>query len=570
MHPLDWLVLIAFLVFSVTFGFFKGRRSRTVDAYLRAGKSMPWYAVALSIMATQASAITFVSTPGQAYADGMRFLQFYFGLPVAMVILCAVAVPLFHRLNVYTAYEFLEKRFDLKTRVLTSLIFLVQRGLSCSISLYAPALILSVVLGWDIRHTIWIMGAIGISYTVFGGVLSVNWSGFQQFLVVMSGMVVALIMTLHLLPSQMTMPDALAVAGVFNKLRIVDFSLNFNDRYNIWSGLIGGLFLALAYFGTDQSQVQRYLSGQSVTHSRLGLLFNGMAKVPMQFFILFVGAMVFVFYQFITPPLFFNQQEETKIRTGALAGEFQRVEREYRVAHLKKQQQLQQWLRQRHGDAGGAAILSKSDLAQTQAECEFLRQQGIQLIRQNRPDANPNDANYVFLTFVTHYLPAGMVGLVIVVVFGATLSSVSSELSSLATCTVLDIYQRLIRPQASERHFLWVSRLAMALWGLFAVALSEQASRLGTLVEAVNILGSLFYGTVLGIFVLAFFFKQVRGSAAFMAAFLGELVVLGFFLFSRISFLWYNVIGTLTVVLFGLLLSAAPPQRPLNSHNNAR
>jgi Na+/proline symporter len=562
MRLLDWLVLVSFLVFSVAFGFFKGRRSKTMETYLLAGKSMPWYAVALSIMATQASAITFVSTPGQAYADGMRFLQFYFGLPLAMVVLCVVAVPLFHRLNVYTAYELLEKRFDLKTRLLTSAIFLVQRGLACSLSLYAPALILSVVLGWDIRHTIWIMGAIGISYTVFGGVLSVNWNDFQQFLIVMSGMVAALLMILLLLPADISFFQALDVAGAFGKLKIVDFSLNWSERYNLWSGLIGGLFLALAYFGTDQSQVQRYLSGQSVTHSRLGLLFNGMAKVPMQFFILFVGAMVFVFYQFNPPPLFFNQKEVEYVRQGTLATEYQKLEEQFEATHRQKQRQIRGWLKEH-----SSASTGKESFLQLEKEGDSLRRQAIQLIQQNRPGANPNDTNYVFLTFVTRYLPAGMVGLVIVVVFGATLSSVSSELSSLATCTVVDIYKRLLRPQASERHYLVVSRLSMGLWGLFAVVLSEQASRLGTLVEAVNILGSLFYGTVLGIFVLAFFFKKVGGSAAFGAAFLGEIVVLSLFLFTRISFLWYNVIGTVSVLFFGLLLTAVFPKKPLNSMN---
>jgi solute:Na+ symporter, SSS family len=565
MQPLDWLVLVAFLTFSVAFGFYKGRRSRTVETYLLAGKSMPWYAVALSIMATQASAITFISTPGQAYADGMRFLQFYFGLPAAMVMLCAVVVPWLHRLKVYTAYEFLEKRFDLKTRLLTSLIFLVQRGLACSISLYAPALILSVVLGWDIRHTIWIMGAIGISYTVFGGVLAVNWNGFQQFLIVMAGMVVALFMIVHRLPADISFPDALAVAGVHGKLRIVDFSLNWNERYNLWSGLIGGLFLALAYFGTDQSQVQRYLSGQSVTHSRLGLLFNGMAKVPMQFFILFVGAMVFVFYQFIPPPLFFNQQEVRLIKSSPLAGEYRQLEQNYLSVHIQKQQQLKQWL-QATSTADYSANDKKESVMRSEDQLKQIRKEAVQLIRNNRPEANPSDVNYVFLTFVTHYLPAGLVGLVIVVVFGATLSSLSSELSSLATCSVVDFYQRLINRQASQRQYLWVSRAFMALWGLFAVILSEQASRLGTLVEAVNILGSLFYGTVLGVFALAYFFRRVDGGAAFWAAFLGEGVVLWFFFYSKISFLWYNVIGTVSVVVFGLLLSAVPGRRPLNSH----
>jgi Na+/proline symporter len=566
MRTLDWIVLAAFLLFSVVFGYFKGRKSRNVETYLMGGKNLPWYAVAISIMATQASAITFVSTPGQAYVDGMRFLQFYFGLPLAMVILCAVAVPLFRRLNVYTAYEFLETRFDLKTRVLTGLIFLLQRGLACSISLYAPALILSVVLGWEIRYTIWLMGAIAISYTVFGGVLAVTWNDFQQFLIVMSGMLVALIMTIHLMPADVSFPQAVSVAGVMGKLKLVDVSFNWNDRYNLWSGLIGGLFLSLAYFGTDQSQVQRYLTARSTVHSRLGLLFNGMAKIPMQFFILFVGAMVFVFYQFIAPPLFFNPQEAARLRAGALSSEYQKIESQYQAAHQEKQNRIRDWLAVSRQKNPAAIARSKAELQESQQAFETIRHQGIELIEKNRPGANTNDANYVFLTFVTHYLPAGMVGIIIVVVFGATLSSLSSELNSLATCTVVDVYKRLICPLGSDSHYLRVSRLATGLWGVFAVLLSEQASRLGTLVEAVNILGSLFYGTVLGIFVLAFFFKQVQGTAVFLAAFLGELVVLAFFLFSSISFLWYNVVGTLSVIVFCLLLTAAHRLVPLKSN----
>ncbi|RPJ85589.1 MAG: sodium:solute symporter, partial [Acidobacteria bacterium] len=344
MRPLDWIVLAAFLIFTVAFGIRRGRGTRDIRTYMLANKSMPWYAVALSIMATQASAITFVSTTGLAYVDGMRFVQFYFGLPIAMVLLSIFAVPVFHRLNVFTAYEYLERRFDLKTRVLTAVIFLVSRALATSLSLYAPALILSVVLGWPIRLTVWVIGALVITYTVAGGVVGVNWNDFQQFLVIMGAMVVALLVTISLLPNDVSFRDAVSVAGVMGRLNAVDFSFDWQNRYNFWSGLIGGLFLALAYFGTDQSQVQRYLTAKSVAESRIGLLFNGFAKVPMQFFILFVGAMVFVFYQFNPGPLFFNSKEEQRIAAGPLAGEYQRVQAEYRQAQEDKEVRIRAWL----------------------------------------------------------------------------------------------------------------------------------------------------------------------------------------------------------------------------------
>ena len=512
---------------------------------------MPWYAVALSIMATQASAITFVSTPGQAYTDGMRFLQYYFGLPVAMVTLCIVAVPLYHRLNVYTAYEFLEKRFDLKTRALTGFIFLLQRGLGASLSLYAPAIILSVVLGWDIRITVWIIGSIVILYTVIGGVISVNWNDFQQFLIVMGSMLVAFLMIIHLLPDDISFPKALSVAGALGKLNVVDFSFDWNNRYNFWSGLIGGFFLALAYFGTDQSQVQRYLTGKSIAQSKLGLLFNGMAKVPMQFFILLVGVMVFVFYQFVTPPLFFNQEEQTKAQSGPLSGEYQKVQKEYESASSQKRAEIRNWLSASDEEKASA----REKMLNANRKTEAIRAQAVDLIRKTDPGANASDTNFVFLTFVTQYLPAGLVGLIIVVVFGATMSSTSSELNALATSSVVDVYRRLIHKTGSDRHYLFVSRIATGLWGLFAVILSERASRLGSLVEAVNILGSLFYGTVLGVFLLAFFFKRVGGTAAFVAAILAEAFVLSMFFFTNISFLWYNVFGSLAVVLIALMLS---------------
>jgi solute:Na+ symporter, SSS family len=559
MSTLDWVVLVTFILFSLVWGLSKGRGSRTTRRYLLADKTMPWYAVALSIMATQASAITFLSTTGQAYADGMRFLQFYFGLPIAMVLLAIIAVPVFHRLDVYTAYQYLESRFDLKTRVLTSSIFLIQRGLAASLSLFAPALILSVVLGWDMRVTIWVIGVVVVIYTVFGGVLGVNWNDFQQFIVIMGGMLAALITTVLLLPADVSFSDAVSVAGAMGRLNAVDFSFDWQNRYNFWSGLIGGLFLALAYFGTDQSQVQRYLTARSVTQSRMGLLFNGMAKVPMQFFILFVGAMVFVFYQFVTPPLFFNPAEEAKIRSSPLADDYLQLEMQYQRMSDEKQASIRDYLRATRNGDGLEASAAQERLLVDYRRGEEVRRQAMELVAANDPRANTNDVNYVFLTFVTTFLPAGLVGLIIVIVFGATMTTTSSELNALATCTVIDVYQRMIRRKADERHYVRVSKIATALWGLFAIVVSERAARLGTLVEAVNILGSLFYGTVLGVFILAFFFRRVAGTAAFAAAILGEGVVLYLFFFTSVSFLWYNVFGSAAVVLIGLVLTALLP-----------
>jgi Na+/proline symporter len=389
----------------------------------------------------------------------------------------------------------------------------------------------------------------------------VNWNDFQQFLIVMGSMFLAFFMIIRLLPHDVSFGDAVSVAGAMGRLNVVDFSFDWSNKYNFWSGIIGGLFLSLAYFGTDQSQVQRYLTAKSISQSRLGLLFNGMAKIPMQFFILFVGAMVFVFYQFVTPPLFFNKQEVVKTQTGALAGEFQRVEDKYAKASYQKHDEIRQWLSAK--DSGRA----KDRMVQAYRNAEAIRAEGIQLIHKNDPGANTNDTNFIFLTFVTQYLPAGLVGLIIVVVFGATMSSTSSELNSLATSTIVDIYQRLIKREGSDRHYLIASRIATALWGLFAIVLSERASRLGSLVEAVNILGSLFYGTVLGVFMLAFFFKKVSGTAAFAAAIVGEAIVLGMFFFTTISFLWYNLFGCLAVVAVANLLSLF--MAPETKHNTA-
>jgi Na+/proline symporter len=546
MRALDWAVLLAASAGIVVYAVVKGRRTRDLDDFLVADRRQHWHRVALSIMATQASAITFLATPGQAYADGMRFVQVYLGLPVAMVVLSLTAVPLYHRLKVYTAYEYLEGRFDLKTRTLAALLFLALRGLSTGVSLYAPSVILSVVMGWDIRVVIFLIGGAVMLYASLGGARAVDNTNFLQFLIIMGGMFVAFFTIVRLLPADVSFVEATRVAGKLGRLNAVDFSFDITNQYNFWSGLIGGCFLALAYFGTDQSQVQRYLSGESAAQSRLGLLFNGMVKVPMQFFILFLGAMVFAFYQFTEPPVFFNPVQLERARAGERGPEFRALEGEYSAAFAEKQLAARAYVEAlRAGDERAADAASRG-LQAAQERANGVRAGAVEVIKDFDP--KPNDTNYVFLNFVTHYMPAGLVGLVLAAVFFASMSSTASEWSALAATTVVDIQRSLLKGDGSDRYYLISSKLATAFWGLFAVAFAQYAGQLGSLVEAVNRLGSLFYGTLLGIFLLGFYFKRVRGTAAFLGALAGEAAVLCCFFFTPLAFLWYNVVGALVVV----------------------
>jgi Na+/proline symporter len=556
MRPLDWVVLVLTLSAIVLYGLYKGRGSKTVNQYLLAGKTMPWYAMGLSIMATQASAVTFIATTGQAYVDGMRFVQFYFGLPVAMVILAATVVPIFHRANVYTAYEYLERRFDAKTRALGSLIFLIQRGLGVGIALYAPALVLAVIFGWDDRITTLIMGVLVILYTATGGIPAVTWTDVLQMSIILCGLVVALFSVIRLLPAGLSFPDAVFLAGAVGKLNAVVPRFDLNDRYTLWSGLIGGSFLALAYFGCDQSQVQRYLTGRSIAQSKLSLLFNAMAKVPMQFFILFVGAMVFVFYLFEQPPVLF---QSTAMR--AIAGESAGVEGQFAKGWQDRRDAA--WkiaAANRSGDTA-ARQAALQEYRRAQSSMTAARQEGIKLYEKAQGKAGFNDTNYIFLSFVTRYLPTGVVGLVIAVIFAAAMSSSSGEVNSLATVTVIDIYKRHVRRDATDSHYLLVSRLATVFWGLYAVVFAQYARNLGSLIEAVNMVGSLFYGTLLGVFTLAFFFKRVGGTAAFTGMLIGEAAILGTARYSNISFLWYNVIGAVVVVVVGVAVQRSLASR---------
>jgi SSS family solute:Na+ symporter len=483
----------------------------------------------------------------------MRFVQVYLGLPVAMVVLSMTAVPIYHRLKVYTAYEYLEGRFDLKTRTLAALLFLALRGLSTGVSLYAPSLILSVIMGWDIRVVIFIIGGAVMLYAASGGAGAVDNTNFLQFLIIMGGMFVAFVTIVRLLPADVSFLEATRVAGKLGRLNAVDFSFDIRNQYNFWSGLFGGCFLALAYFGTDQSQVQRYLTGESVAQSRLGLLFNGLVKVPMQFFILFLGAMVFAFYQFTQPPVFFNPVQAERARTGARGAQFRALEEDYAAAFAEKQLAARAYVAALRAGDGAATDAASRELEAAQEKANGVRAGAVEVLKEF--DAKPNDTNYVFLNFVTHYMPAGLVGLVLAAVFFASMSSTASEWSALAATTVVDIQRRLLKSDGGDRYYLVSSKLATVFWGLFAVAFAQYAGQLGSLVEAVNRLGSLFYGTLLGIFLLGFYFKRVGGAAAFYGALVGEGAVLCCFIFTPLAFLWYNVVGAVVVVAAALLVN---------------
>jgi SSS family solute:Na+ symporter len=561
MHPLDWVLLISFLLFVVAYGTWRTRGKKDTQGYFLANRSTPWYIIAVSIMATQASGITFLSTPGQAYVDGMRFVQFYFGLPIAMVILSVTAVPLFHKLKVYTAYELLERRFDLKNRALGSILFLIQRGLAAGFTILAPALIISVILGWDFRLTIFIIGGLVIVYTAAGGTEAVYKTHLLQMAIVTAGMGTALFVVLHRLPPDISFSSALHVAGKLGKLNVVDFAVNLKDRYTFWSGLIGGGFIALSYFGTDQSQVQRYLGGRSIRQSRLGLLANGMVKVPMQFIVLLIGAMIFVFYQFVTPPLFFNPVETARIKSSPYGEAYTRLETDYHRLYGEKQEQIKRMLAAIENRKEEDLASSLQKIRRTRESETGIRQEAIQLIKQNSPLAETNDTNYIFLSFVTRFLPAGLVGLILAAILSASMSSSAAELNALASVTVIDIYKRLARRNASDEHYLIVSRLATVFWGLYAICFAQFANHLGSLIEAVNKMGSLFYGTILGIFFVAFFFKKIGGNATFFAAITSELTVLACFFFTKIPYLWFPVIGCLILISLAHVMNPLLPEK---------
>jgi solute:Na+ symporter, SSS family len=546
MSTVDWLVLSITLAFIILYGIWKSKGAKNIEGYLLADRKLPWYHVGLSVMATQASAITFLSAPGQGYSDGLRFVQFYFGLPLAMVVLCITFIPIFNKLNVYTAYEYLEKRFDNKTRSLTAFLFLLQRGLSTGITIYAPAIILSTILHIDIFYTIIFNGVIVIIYTVYGGTKAVSYTQVLQMSIIFGGLFLAAYMVVHLLPANVGFIDALHLAGKMDKLNAID------TTFDLWSGIIGGFFLQLSYFGTDQSQVGRYLTGSSIKQSRLGLIMNGLVKIPMQFFILLIGVLVFVFYQFYSAPIFFNAVEVKRIENSVYKQEYKQLVEAYQLNHDQKQKEINTLLNSIHTNNTKVLDETKTNLQAANAKSKAIRKQVTDLMLKNYAKADVNDSNYIFLSFITQQLPVGVVGILIAIIFLAAMGSTASGLNSLASTTVVDFYKRLIKKQANEKTYLNASRWATLAWGIFCIIVAFFASRLGNLIEAVNILGSLFYGTILGIFLVAFYMKKINGTAIFFAALVAEVFVGWAWLTNLTAFLWLNVIGCLLVTVFAL------------------
>lgn len=545
MNTLDWIILLGTLGFIVGYGAWKNRKNESITDYLKGGNSARWWTIGLSVMATQASAITFLSTPGQAFHDGMGFVQFYFGLPFAVIIICLFFIPLYHKLKVFTAYEFLELRFDQRTRTLTALLFLVQRGLAAGITIYAPAIILSVVLGWPLKPLILLIGLIVIFYTVIGGTSAVNVTQKQQMFIILLGMMIAFGYIVNGLPEHINFTKALEIAGKTGKLDIIDFSFDPNNRYTFWSGITGGLFLALSYFGTDQSQVQRYLSGKSVRESQMGLIMNGFLKVPMQFFILLVGVMVFVFYQFETSPLHFNPKAVETVLNSPQATAYQKLEEEHRATQILRHDMLE-----RNIDKITLQHLEKIDgLERT------IRQKAKILIKKADPQLETNDKDYVFITFILDHLPQGLIGLLLAVILSAAMSSTASELNALAATTTVDLYQRNVG-EKSPAHLVKASQGFTLLWGGIAILFAAFGSLVENLIQLVNIIGSVFYGTILGVFLVAFFIKHVKGKAVFWAAIVSEALILFIFTQDWVSFLWLNVLGALFTVLLSLIFQA--------------
>jgi len=543
MKLLDWIIVVAYLVYVIWDGIRMTKHSNSKEGYFLANRSLPWWAVGLSVMATQLSAITLVGTTGQAYTDGMRFIQFYYGLPFAMIILCVTVVPFFHRAQVFTAYEYLEKRFDVKVRTLTSFFFLISRGLGVGTIISAPSIVLSIVFGWNLIFTIFAIGLSTTIYTVFGGVQAVTWTDVKQMFIIFFGLGVCLLIILWSFPAGVSLTDGLHLAGSLGKLNTVDTSFNLQEKYTLWSGLIGGLFLMLGYFGCDQSQVQRFLTAKSVDEGRTSLLMSAFLKIPMQFFILLIGVLVFVFYQFTAPPIVFNANEVAKAQQNP---QFQTIQQNYQTAFNERRE---------------AAIKFSSESNEfrqnyIEADKKFndSRKEAVKFVKET---SNPtfNDVNYVFPTFVLQNMPMGVIGLIIAAIFAAAMSSIAAELNALATATTIDFYRRLYKPEATDAHYVAVGRLSTFVWGVFACIVAIFATNLGSLIEVVNKFGSFFYGSLLGVFVLAFIVKRARARGAFFGLLFGIASVWIASLYTNIEFLWFNVIGCLVTVLFGYFIS---------------
>lgn len=543
----------------VAYGIWKTRGTQNMQDYMLGKRELKWWTIGLSIMATQASAITFLSTPGQAYEEGMGFAQFYFGLPVAMVILAIFFLPIYYNLKVYTAYEYLEGRFGRPMRTVTASLFLVARGLAAGLTIYAPAIILSSIMGWNLTLTNLFIGLLVILYTVIGGTEAVSQTQKQQMIVILSGMFIAGGVLLYNLPEELTFNDAMRVAGKMDKLEVVDFTFDLNNKYTFWSGMLGGVFLFLSYFGTDQSQVQRYLSGRSLTESRLGLLFNGLFKVPMQFAVLFVGLLVFLFYQFTQPPVHFNEANVRNLENSTQAAQYRALEAEHTVVFTEKRAAIQSLAAALRTQDEATIAAAEAEVKRLETESERVRYAVKDLIKVQNPKAETKDTDYVFISFVMEYMPKGLVGLLIAVIFSAAMSSTSSELNALATTTTMDIYRRSIVTHAPDDHYFHASRWFTVMWGGIALLFATTAQLFDNLIEAVNIVGSLFYGTILGIFLVAFFFKRVQGRAVLVGAIFGESVVVTTFLLSQngtinLAYLWLNFLGCFVVIVVSLLV----------------
>ncbi|MDQ8003781.1 MAG: sodium:solute symporter [Pedobacter sp.] len=554
MSNIDWAVLLLTLLGIVGYGVYKSRGTKSMDAYLLGGQSMPWYTVCLSVMATQASAITFLSAPGLAYSSGMSFVQFYFGLPLAMIVLCITFVPIFHRLKVYTAYEYLEQRFDFKTRALTAFLFLIQRGLSTGITIYAPAIILSTILNISVTYTTLFMGGLVIFYTVFGGTKAVSYTQLLQMTIIFCGLFAAGVMVVHLLPESVGFGKAISIAGKMGRTNAIDFDFSWTNPYNVWSGIIGGFFLQLSYFGTDQSQVGRYLTGSSVGQSRLGLLMNGLVKIPMQFLILLIGVLVFTFYQYNKAPLFFNSYELNKLEKSEYKAELAQIQAKHNQLFERKKLEVEKLDVALSQDNQALIDQQRILVKQADEDGKVIREELTTLMKKNDENASTNDNNYIFLSFVTEYLPKGLIGLLIAIIFLASMGSTASALNSLASTTVVDIYKRIFNKTGSDGAYVNASRWATVLWGVVCIIMALFTSKIGNLIEAVNILGSLIYGTILGIFLVAFYLKKVGSTAVFCAAILAEGIVLGCYLTDLVAYLWLNVIGCLAVVIIAYIL----------------
>ena len=545
MELIDWAVLSLTLTFIIVYGVWKNNAHKNIKNYIRGGNQASWFTVGLSVMATQASAITFLSTPGQAFNDGMGFVQFYFGLPFAMVIICLFFLPVYHKLKVYTAYEFLEKRFDLKTRTLTAILFLIQRGLAAGITIYAPAIILSVVLGWNLKLLVVVIGLLVVFYTLIGGTQAVNITQKQQMFIIFSGMIAAFIFIVKGLPETLSFSNALRLAGLNNKMNVLDFSLDPNNRYTFWSGITGGLFLALSYFGTDQSQVQRYLSGKSLAESQRGLIMNGFLKIPMQFFTLLIGVLVFVFFQFEKAPLHFNPYASEKIKATEGSDKFQALEIANDIIYQEKQKQLQK-------EDFFSNTDSQAKYLQLEKQAQRNRAEAKKIIEANQPQVESNDKDYVFIYFILNYIPQGLIGLLLAVILSAAMSSAASEINALSATTVVDLYKRF-NGTGDEKHYVWAGKGFTLLWGVIAIAFALLGNLFENLIQLVNIIGSLFYGTILGIFLIAIFIKTIRANAVFYAAILSEILVLVIYSQEWVSFLWLNVIGAVLTVLTAII-----------------